>query len=122
MGLLSVAIWLPIVLGSLLLVVGRDEHAGVVRWLALAAAVLSFLVTIPLVTGFDVAATGMQFVENLPWIDRFNVRYHLGVLLLWLGDVKKSREELQLAVRDGVKGSNVVESAQAVLAQLAKIK
>ncbi|MBU6193292.1 MAG: NADH-quinone oxidoreductase subunit M [Burkholderiales bacterium] len=85
MGLLSVAIWLPIVLGSLLLVVGRDEHAGVVRWLALAAAVLSFLVTIPLVTGFDVAATGMQFVENLPWIDRFNVRYHLGVdgLSVW---------------------------------------
>ncbi|MFM8738400.1 MAG: NADH-quinone oxidoreductase subunit M [Betaproteobacteria bacterium] len=85
MGLLSVAIWLPIVLGSLLLVVGRDEHAGVVRWLALAAAVLSFLVTIPLITGFDTAAVGMQFVENLPWIDRFNVRYHLGVdgLSVW---------------------------------------
>ena len=85
MGLLSVAIWLPILLGSLLVVVGRDEHAGVVRWLALAAAALSFLVTIPLVTGFDVAATGMQFVENLSWIDRFNVRYHLGVdgLSVW---------------------------------------
>ncbi|MFM8929653.1 MAG: NADH-quinone oxidoreductase subunit M [Betaproteobacteria bacterium] len=85
MGLLSVAIWLPIVLGSLLLVIGRDEHAGVVRWLALAAAVLSFLVTIPLITGFDTAAVGMQFVENLPWIDRFNVRYHLGVdgLSVW---------------------------------------
>jgi NADH-quinone oxidoreductase subunit M len=85
MGLLSVAIWLPILLGSLLLLVGRDEQAGAVRWLALAAAMLSFLVTLPLVTGFDVAATGMQFVENLPWIDRFNVRYHLGVdgLSVW---------------------------------------
>jgi NADH-quinone oxidoreductase subunit M len=85
LGLLSVAIWLPILLGSLLLLVGRDEQAGAVRWLALAAAMLSFLVTLPLVTGFDVAATGMQFVENLPWIDRFNVRYHLGVdgLSVW---------------------------------------
>ncbi len=85
MGLLSVAIWLPIVLGGLLLAVGRDENAKVVRWMALAAAVLSFLVTIPLVTGFDTAATGMQFVENLPWIDRFNVRYHLGLdgLSVW---------------------------------------
>jgi len=85
MGLLSVAIWLPIVLGSLLLAVGRDEHADAVRWLALAAAVLSFLVTIPLVAGFDTAAVGMQFVENLPWIDRFNVRYHLGIdgLSVW---------------------------------------
>ena len=85
MGLLSVAIWLPIVLGGLLLAVGRDENAGAVRWMALAAAVLSFLVTIPLVTGFDVAATGMQFVEILPWIERFNVRYHLGIdgLSVW---------------------------------------
>jgi NADH-quinone oxidoreductase subunit M len=85
MGLLSVAIWLPIVLGTLLLAVGRDENAGAVRWMALAAAVLSFLVTIPLVTGFDVAATGMQFVENLPWVERFNVRYHLGIdgLSVW---------------------------------------
>ena len=85
MGLLSVAIWLPIVLGSLLLAVGRDENAVVVRWMALAAAVLSFFVTIPLITGFDTAATGMQFVENLPWVDRFNVRYHLGVdgLSVW---------------------------------------
>ena len=85
MGLLSVAIWLPIVLGGLLLAVGRDENAGAVRWMALAAAVLSFLVTIPLVTGFDETATGMQFVEILPWIERFNVRYHLGIdgLSVW---------------------------------------
>ena len=85
MGLLSVAIWLPIVLGTILLAVGRDEQANAVRWMALAAAVLSFGVTIPLITGFDTAATGMQFVENLPWIDRFNVRYHLGLdgLSVW---------------------------------------
>jgi len=77
MGLLSLAIWLPIVLGGVLLAVGRDENAGVVRWMALIAAIVSFLVTLPLITGFDVSAVGMQFVENLPWIERFNVRYHL---------------------------------------------
>ena len=32
MGLLSVAIWLPIVAGALLLALGRDDQAGVVRW------------------------------------------------------------------------------------------
>ena len=85
MGLLSLAIWLPIVLGGVLLAVGRDENAGVVRWMALIAAIVSFLVTLPLITGFDVSAVGMQFVENLPWIERFNVRYHLGVdgLSVW---------------------------------------
>jgi NADH-quinone oxidoreductase subunit M len=79
MGLLSVSIWLPIIGGVLLLAVGRDENAQAVRWLALLAAVASFLVTVPLVTGFDVASAAMQFQEKLPWIDRFKVNYHLGV-------------------------------------------
>ena len=79
MGLLSLAIWLPIVSGGILLALGRDEHAGTVRWLALAAALASFLVTVPLITGFDVTTAAMQFQENLVWIERFNIRYHLGV-------------------------------------------
>ncbi len=79
MGLLSLAIWLPIFSGSLLLALGRDEHARVVRWVALIAAVASFLVTLPLITGFDATTAAMQFEENFSWIERFNVRYHLGV-------------------------------------------
>ena len=85
MGLLSVAIWLPVVFGVLLLAVGRDQNAGVVRALALVGAVASFVVTIPLVTGFNTTTAAMQFVEKLPWIERFNLNYHLGVdgLSLW---------------------------------------
>jgi len=79
MGLLSVSIWLPILAGTVLLAIGRDENAQAVRWLALVAAVASFLVTIPLVTGFDLASAAMQFEEKLPWIERFKVNYHLGV-------------------------------------------
>ncbi len=79
MGLLSVAIWLPILVGGVLLALGRDEYAGTVRWIALLGAIASCLVTIPLVTGFDVASAAMQFQEKLPWIDRFKVFYHLGV-------------------------------------------
>ncbi|WP_343626783.1 NADH-quinone oxidoreductase subunit M [Roseateles puraquae] len=77
--LLSLAIFLPIACGALLLALGRDEQAGAVRWMALAAAVASFLVTLPLITGFDTSTAAMQFVENLAWIERFNIRYHLGV-------------------------------------------
>jgi NADH-quinone oxidoreductase subunit M len=85
MGLLSISIWLPIAFGTLLLALGRDDRADVVRWIALAGATLSFVVTIPLVTGFDTGTAAMQFVEKLPWIARFNVYYHLGVdgLSLW---------------------------------------
>jgi NADH-quinone oxidoreductase subunit M len=85
MGLLSIAIWLPVAFGALLLAVGRDQNAAVVRALALVGSVVSFLVTIPIVTGFKSGTAAMQFVERTPWIERFNVFYHLGVdgLSLW---------------------------------------
>jgi NADH-quinone oxidoreductase subunit M len=85
MGLLSVAIWLPIAFGVLLLALGRDDRAGPVRAIALIGAVLSLLVTLPLVSRFDAGTAAMQFVEKLPWIERFNLHYHLGVdgLSLW---------------------------------------
>jgi NADH-quinone oxidoreductase subunit M len=85
MGLLSLAIWLPIVFGLLLLAVGNDRHVGVWRTVALVGAVVAFAVTIPLITGFDSSTAALQFTEKLPWIARFNVNYHLGVdgLSVW---------------------------------------
>ncbi|HMO46978.1 MAG TPA: NADH-quinone oxidoreductase subunit M [Rubrivivax sp.] len=79
MGLLSLAIWLPIVSGVLLLAMSGERQVAAVRWLALIAAIAGFLVTLPLITGFDSGTAAMQFQENLPWITRFNVRYRLGV-------------------------------------------
>jgi len=79
MGYLSVAIWLPIAFGTVLLAFGRDERADAARWMALVGAVVSFLVTLPLITGFDNALASLQFVEKLPWIESFKVYYHLGV-------------------------------------------
>ena len=85
MGLLSLAIWLPIAFGVVLLALGRDEHAKAVRWFALLGAVASFLVTLPLYAGFQLGTADMQFVENASWIQRFNVNYHLAVdgVSLW---------------------------------------
>ncbi|MES2360212.1 MAG: NADH-quinone oxidoreductase subunit M [Pseudomonadota bacterium] len=79
MGLLSLAIWMPIVFGVVLLALGRDEQARSVRWIALIGAVASFLVTLPLYDGFKLGTSAMQFVEKASWIERFNVNYHLGV-------------------------------------------
>jgi NADH-quinone oxidoreductase subunit M len=85
MGLLSLAIWTPIVFGVVLLALGRDEQARSVRWIALIGAVVSFLVTLPLYDGFELGTSAMQFVEKGSWIQRFNVNYHLGVdgISLW---------------------------------------
>ena len=85
MGLLSLAIWLPIAFGAALLAFGRDDQARTVRWVALAGALASFLVTLPIYDGFKLGTSAMQFVEKAPWIARFNVNYHLGVdgISLW---------------------------------------
>ena len=86
MGLLSLAIWLPIVVGLVLLALGRDEQAGAVRWVALVGALASFVVTLPLYEGFELGTAAMQFVEKTSWIPRFNAHYHVGLdgISLWL--------------------------------------
>ena len=85
MGLLSLAIWTPIIFGVVLLALGRDDQARSVRWIALVGAVVSFLVTLPLYDGFKLGTSAMQFVEKGSWIARFNVNYHIGVdgISLW---------------------------------------
>ena len=82
---LSLAIWLPIGFGVLILGAGRDRNAGVVRTVALVGSLLGLLVTLPLYTGFDAAQAGLQFVEKAAWIERLNANYHLGVdgLSVW---------------------------------------
>ncbi|MFC4159607.1 NADH-quinone oxidoreductase subunit M [Chitinimonas lacunae] len=77
--LLSLAIWVPIAAGLLVLATGGDRNAGLARMLALAGSLLGFLVTIPLYTGFAPLHGGPQFVEMKPWIAAFNINYHLGV-------------------------------------------
>lgn len=77
--LLSLAIWLPIAFGLFVLAFGRDENPGLVRAMSLIGSIVSFLVTLPLITQFDKAAHGMQFVEKAAWIDRFNINYYLGI-------------------------------------------
>ncbi|MBP0132871.1 MAG: NADH-quinone oxidoreductase subunit M, partial [Nitrosospira sp.] len=77
--LLSLIIWLPIIAGIAVLATGGDRNASMARWLALAGSIAGLLVAFPLYSGFDVLMGGMQFVEYHPWIERFNIHYHLGV-------------------------------------------
>jgi NADH-quinone oxidoreductase subunit M len=76
--LLSLAIWVPI-LGALPILALGSGRRDAVRWLALLVAIAGFLVTLPLYSGFNVQESGMQFVERMPWIPRFNIEYILGV-------------------------------------------
>ena len=76
---LSLVIWVPIIAGVAVLVLGRDRDAGTARWIALLGALAGFLVAIPLYTHFDNATSSMQFVERREWIPYFDIYYHLGV-------------------------------------------
>ncbi len=82
--LLSVLVWLPIGGGVALLVIGdsgdaRSSQAGLMRIAALVFSVLTFLLSVVLYAAFDNAATGMQFVERVLWVESLNVFYYLGV-------------------------------------------
>jgi len=77
--LLSLAVWVPIIAGVLVLATGSDRNAPLARWLALIGSVLGFVVTIPLYTQFDALTANMQFIELARWIPAFNIHYHLGV-------------------------------------------
>ena len=76
--LLSIVIWLPILGGLLTMAVG-DERSELARRVALAASILTFVFSVPLYTAFDTGTAAMQFVERAPWIETFNIYYHLGI-------------------------------------------
>ncbi|MFV2057021.1 MAG: NADH-quinone oxidoreductase subunit M [Thiohalomonadales bacterium] len=77
--LLSLVIWTPILGGLLVLFFSRDDQATTARWLSLIIAIATFLLTIPLYTGFELSTHQMQFAELKAWIPTFNVNYHLGI-------------------------------------------
>ncbi len=82
---LTLSIFVPIIAGLIVLLIGRDNRRCLTRGLSLAGAVAGFLVTLPLYAGFKNDTAEMQFVEKAPWIETFAVNYHLGIdgISLW---------------------------------------
>jgi NADH-quinone oxidoreductase subunit M len=83
-NLLSILVWLPIVGGVALLAIGDDgdpasARAGMMRWVALAISVVTFVLSIGLYTGFDMTTADMQFVERVNWVPVIEAWYYLGV-------------------------------------------
>ena len=77
--LLSLAVWVPILGGVLVLTAGQERQVNLAKMLALIVSVVTFIITIPLYTQFDVSTFQMQFVEQHAWIPAFNINYHLGI-------------------------------------------
>jgi NADH-quinone oxidoreductase subunit M len=71
-------VWLPIVGGILVMLIGSGR-AALAKQVALGTSILTFMVSIPLFTGFVASSAAMQFAESVPWIARFGANYALGV-------------------------------------------
>lgn len=78
-NVLSLAVWIPILSGFLVLATGGDDNAKLARYIAVIGALAGFLATLPLYFNFVPLHGGVQFVEMRPWIEAFNINYHLGV-------------------------------------------
>jgi NADH-quinone oxidoreductase subunit M len=77
-NLLSILVWLPIAGGIVALAIG-DRSARAARWVALVTALVTFVLSIPLYTGFDGSTAAFQFLERCAWIPTFHADYALGV-------------------------------------------
>ncbi|PJA14835.1 MAG: Fe-S-binding domain-containing protein, partial [Elusimicrobia bacterium CG_4_10_14_0_2_um_filter_56_8] len=75
---LSFLIILPIVTGLVLLAV-PPEKDNIIKDLALAGALWTFIVSLTLYRGFDPAQTAMQFQFTRPWLPSFGINYFLGI-------------------------------------------
>jgi NADH-quinone oxidoreductase subunit M len=75
---LSTLIFLPFVGALIILLIGRTQET-LAKMVALLVSIATFLLSIPLFTGFNKTTHFMQFVERYPWIPSWNTTYFLGV-------------------------------------------
>jgi len=91
--LLSILTFTPLIGAIVLLFVNKNSH-GVLRTVAMAVSLVTFLASIPLFLGYNGPGTavgnigGFQFLEKMPWIAAgpFQMSYHVGIdgISLWL--------------------------------------
>ena len=77
--LLSLVVFLPTVGAVIIGLLPRGERDETVKRAALAVALLTFLVSLPLYTGFDARMADYQFQERRSWMPSLGITYHVGV-------------------------------------------
>jgi NADH-quinone oxidoreductase subunit M len=75
--ILSLIVWTPIIAGIIVLFAAK--HDCLARYLALIGAILALVFSVILFIYFDGTQSGLQFVENMPWVVNLNINYHMGI-------------------------------------------
>ncbi len=55
------------------------RNAQAARWASMIVAVLTFVLSLSLFTGYDPGIDALQFVEQRAWIPAYDIGYNLGV-------------------------------------------
>jgi len=76
--ILSVMTYLPLAGVLVILALGKGRP-GLYKVTALVTTLAAFVLSVVMLFRFDADAPGMQFVEDLVWIERFNIHYSFGV-------------------------------------------
>ena len=71
-------IWIPILMGIIVLLLGEKRSEFSYQFALLISSVLFFL-SIYMYFLFDNSLSGFQFEHKVPWIERFNINYHVGI-------------------------------------------
>jgi NADH-quinone oxidoreductase subunit M len=85
MSLLSTVLWLPMA-GAIVVAFFPKAAENAIKGAAMAVSLITFVVSLGIVRGWDDAQAGFQFVEQSPWIPQWGINYGLGVdgISLWL--------------------------------------
>jgi len=66
-------------LGALVLLLLSRKDTKAIRGLALAVAVVTFLLSLHLIAHFDSTKSGFQFLVDVPWVASAGIDYHMGI-------------------------------------------
>ena len=75
---LDLMIWSPVIVGLILLLIGKNA-TSLSYWLSLTTSLLVFGMSMYALSMFKTDQVGIQFELIAPWIERFNINYHLGI-------------------------------------------
>lgn len=76
---LSLLIWLPIIGGVFVFLTADDNNPNVSRYLTLFTIILTLIMCVPLINGFNINSYNMQFVEEVVWMPALGINYSLGI-------------------------------------------
>ena len=81
--ILTLVTFIPAIGGLLLLALRRDRE---IRWFALLVSLFAFIASLHLPAHFHRDRVGFQFLQDVPWISRPNIHYHVGLdgISIWL--------------------------------------